>query len=63
MFTDYAMILGTWYYQDRPEACTIRFILSMCVLFRGKTGAVCGKRLIFLYTSPHEHVEYNVSWP
>ena len=32
----------------------------VCVLFRGKRGAVCGKRLTFLYTSPYEHVEYNV---
>ena len=36
---------------------------SVCVLFRGKRGTVCGKRLTFLYTSPYEHVEYNVSGP
>ena len=35
----------------------------VCVLFRGKRGAVCGKRLTFLYTSPYEHVEYNISGP
>ena len=35
----------------------------VCVLFRGKRGAVCGKRLTFLYTSPYEHVEYDVSGP
>ena len=28
-----------------------------------KGGAVCRKRLTFLYTSPYEHVEYNVSGP
>ena len=38
----------------------IKFILPVCVLFRGKRGAVCGKRLTFLYTSPFEHVKYNV---
>ena len=32
----------------------------VCVLFRGKRGAVCGKRLTFMYTSPCQHVEYNV---
>ena len=26
-----------------------------------KLGAVCGKRLTFLYTNPYEHVKYNVS--
>ena len=26
----------------------------------GKRGAVCGKRLTFLYTSRYEHVQYNV---
>ena len=30
--------------------------LFFCVLFRGKKGAVCGKWLTFLYTSPYEHV-------
>ena len=24
---------------------------------------MCGKRLAFLYTSPYEHVQYNVSGP
>ena len=32
----------------------------VCVLFRGTRGTVCEKRLTFLYTSPYEHVEYNV---
>ena len=39
------------------------YFARVCVLFRGKRGTVCGKRLIFLYTSPYEHVEYNVSGP
>ena len=34
-------------------------LLSLfCVLFMGKKGDVCGKRWIFLYTSPYEHVQY-----
>ena len=28
-----------------------------------KRGAVYGKRLTFLYNSPYEHVQYNVSGP
>ena len=34
-----------------------------CVLFRGKRGAVCGELFTFQYTSPYEHVQYNVSGP
>ena len=35
--------------------------LSLCP--RGKRGALCGKQFTFVYTSPHEHVEYNASGP
>ena len=28
------------------------YFARVCVLFRGKRGAVCGKRLTFLYTTP-----------
>ena len=40
----------------------IKFTLSEfnCVLFWGKRGDLCGKPLTFLYTSPYEHVQYNV---
>ena len=35
----------------RPVAYSAYFA-RVCVLFRGKRGTVCGKRLTFLYTSP-----------
>ena len=34
-----------------------------CILpefVRVKSGAECGKQVTFLYTSPYEHVQYNV---
>ena len=47
-----------------PRICTIAVIVPAnmrdYVLFRGKSGVVCGKQLTFLYTSPYEHVQYNV---
>ena len=46
---------------DRPTAGILfsLFCLSLCPT----QGAVCEKRLTFLYTSPYEHVQYNVSGP
>ena len=42
----------------------IKFILPEFVSYLGgKRGAVCGERFTFLYTSPYEHVQYNVSGP
>ena len=41
---------------DRP---TSGILLSL-VLFRRKRGAVCGKRLTFLNSSPYEHVQYKI---
>ena len=42
----------------------IRFILPEFVSYLGEIrGAVCEKRLTFLYTSPCEYVQYNVWGP
>ena len=44
----------------------IKFILPESMSYLGevkKRGAVCGKRLTFLYTSPYEHDAYNVWGP
>ena len=38
----------------------IMFIAIICVLIRGKSGVVCGKRLTILRNSPYEQVKYNV---
>ena len=40
----------------------IKFILPEFVSYLGERG-VCGKRFTCLYTSPYEHVQYNVSGP
>ena len=39
----------------------IKFILRVCVLFRRNRGAVCEKRLTFLYTSPCDLQVVNMS--
>ena len=46
--TDFLMILA-W-------ASPFKFILPEFVSYLGERGAVCGKRLIFMYISPYEHV-------
>ena len=46
-------------HDNGPVVLPIEIILRWIKL----RGAVCGKRLTFLYTSPYEHVQYNVWGP
>ena len=51
------------YHIIRPGSSPVAYqiyLSGVCVLLRGKRGAVCGKRLTCLHTSPYEHAEYNV---
>ena len=57
------IILGYFHGNKQNSYAALSLFCLVCVSFRGKRGAVCGKRFTFLYTSPYEHVQYNVPGP
>ena len=55
--------LGQTFY-NRPTAGILLSLFCLSLFhIKGERGAVCWKRFTFLYTSPYDYVQYNVSGP